>query len=61
MFISLEAYGWVEHELVYEIFDSHHLRKASNIGKGASDANQGFYLQISCLESMQCFLREIQS
>lgn len=49
MFIRLEAYGWVEH---YEIFDSHHLRKTSNTGKGVSDANQGFYLQISCLQSM---------
>lgn len=59
MFIGLEAYGWVEHELVYEILDSHHLRKALNIGKGVGDANQGFYLQISCSQSIQCFFKAI--
>jgi len=59
MFVGLEAYGWVEHELVYEIFDSHHLRKDPNVGKGVGDANQVFYLQISCLQRMQCFFREI--
>lgn len=57
MFIGLEAYGWVE--LVYEIVDSRHLRKAPNIGKGVCDANQSFYLQISCLQSMQCFFKAI--
>lgn len=61
MFTGLEAYGSVELKLVYEICDSHHSRKAPNIGRGVGDANQGVSVQISCLQSMQSFFKEIQS
>lgn len=61
MFTGLGAFGSVELKLVYEICDSHHLRKAPNVGKGVGDANQGISIQTSCLQSMRSFFKKIQS
>lgn len=60
MFTGLGAYASVELKLVYEICDSHHLRKAPNAGRGVGDANQGVSVQLSCLQSRQSFFKKIQ-
>lgn len=61
MLTSLGAYGSVELKLVYEICESHHLRKSPDVGRGVGDANQGISIQTSCLQSMQSFFKKIQS
>lgn len=51
----------MELKLVYEICDSHHLRKAPYVGRSVGDANQGVSIKISCLQSMQSFFKKMQS
>lgn len=61
MLTGLGAYRSVELKLAYEICESHHLRKAPNVGRDVGDANQGISIQTRCLQSMQIFFKKIQS